>query len=175
MNPIVLATHRAESRPDAATHWVRHLRAWGIDAHGAAAPDATAMVRAAAAHGVVIHCTDPQRLLLALRTLIEAVPDTSDVPVDRGPNRLSERERAVLCAVAQGRSNKEIARALNLVEGTVKNYLSTIFEKLDARDRAHAVMLAVRAGLLHRGTGTPSAGPARLAVLTERVRAARHP
>lgn len=55
----------------------------------------------------------------------------------------SEREVAILRLLAGGYSNKEIARALFLAEGTVKNYVSTILDKLDTRDRTRAVLKAI--------------------------------
>lgn len=48
---------------------------------------------------------------------------------------LSEREQEVLTEVANGLSNKEIAERLFLSEGTIRNYISTLLEKLDLRDR----------------------------------------
>ena len=50
---------------------------------------------------------------------------------------------AILRLLAGGYSNKEIARALFLAEGTVKNYVSTILDKLDTRDRTRAVLKAI--------------------------------
>lgn len=61
---------------------------------------------------------------------------------------LTEREASILRLVAGGYSNKEIARALGLVEGTVKNYISEILLKLEARDRTQAVLKAITSGLL---------------------------
>lgn len=55
----------------------------------------------------------------------------------------SQREVAVLRLMAGGYSNKEIARAMFLAEGTVKNYVSVILEKLDTRDRTRAVLKAI--------------------------------
>ncbi|MCO7177123.1 response regulator [Sporolactobacillus kofuensis] len=48
---------------------------------------------------------------------------------------LSKREIAIICHVAEGESNREIAQALFLSEGTVRNYMSIILEKLNLRDR----------------------------------------
>ena len=48
---------------------------------------------------------------------------------------ISEKEREIIELVAEGMSNKEIASQLYLSEGTVRNYLSIILEKLDLRDR----------------------------------------
>lgn len=55
----------------------------------------------------------------------------------------SEREVAILRLMAGGYSNREIARSVFLAEGTVKNYVSTILEKLDTRDRTRAVLKAI--------------------------------
>jgi len=60
---------------------------------------------------------------------------------------LTEREMSVLKLIAQGRSNKEIAAALFLTEGTVKGYISTIFDKLEVEDRTQAALYAVKNGL----------------------------
>ncbi|WP_313142595.1 response regulator transcription factor [Stenotrophomonas sp.] len=54
-----------------------------------------------------------------------------------------EREVAILRLLAGGYSNKEIARSLFLAEGTVKNYVSTILDKLGTRDRTRAVLKAI--------------------------------
>ncbi len=68
----------------------------------------------------------------------------------RGEERpkLSERELQVLRAVADGRTNREIAAGLFISEATVKTHLLHLYEKLGARDRASAVALAYRSGLL---------------------------
>lgn len=60
---------------------------------------------------------------------------------------LTERELAILQELAQGKSNREIADALFLAEGTVKNYVSTIISKLQANDRTQAAILALKRGL----------------------------
>jgi DNA-binding NarL/FixJ family response regulator len=61
---------------------------------------------------------------------------------------LSDRECEVLQHLARGMSNKEIAAALNLAEGTVKNHLSNIFGKLGVLDRTQAALKAREMGLL---------------------------
>ena len=55
----------------------------------------------------------------------------------------SSREVAILRLLAGGYSNKEIARSLFLAEGTVKNYVSTLLDKLGTRDRTRAVLKAI--------------------------------
>ena len=65
-------------------------------------------------------------------------------PVEDGLSvRPPERELAVLRLVAGGYSNKEIGRALGISDGTGKNHLTEILQKLDARDRTHAVFKAI--------------------------------
>ena len=61
---------------------------------------------------------------------------------------LSEREIEVLRLMASGSSNKEIAEALVIAEGTAKNHVSNILSKLEARDRAQAVARGKELGLL---------------------------
>ena len=55
---------------------------------------------------------------------------------------LTARERQVMTEVLKGNSNKRIALALNITERTVKAHLSSVFEKLGARDRMHLMLLA---------------------------------
>ena len=61
---------------------------------------------------------------------------------------LSPRERAVLELVARGLSNKEIQTVLAMAEGTLKNHLKRIFEKLGVNDRTRAAMVAVKRGMI---------------------------
>lgn len=75
--------------------------------------------------------TDPVRARFRFRD--ESAPSDS----------FSEREVAILRLLAGGYSNKEIARSLFLAEGTVKNYVSTILDKLGTRDRTRAVLKAI--------------------------------
>ncbi|MFF5175822.1 response regulator [Micromonospora sp. NPDC000089] len=60
---------------------------------------------------------------------------------------LTEREREVLGLVGAGLSNAEIARRLFLTEGTVKGYLTSIFHRIEVRNRVQAAILAYEAGL----------------------------
>jgi DNA-binding NarL/FixJ family response regulator len=79
------------------------------------------------------------------------------VPQQRGdlvdpPRRrvdLTERELQVLRGMAEGKSNAEIGRELFVSEDTVKTHARRLFRKLGARDRAHAVASAFRAGLVN--------------------------
>jgi DNA-binding NarL/FixJ family response regulator len=60
---------------------------------------------------------------------------------------LSEREIEVLRRVAAGKSNKAIAAELGIAEATVKTHMNSILPKLDASDRTHAVMIALKRGI----------------------------
>jgi DNA-binding CsgD family transcriptional regulator len=60
---------------------------------------------------------------------------------------LSNREMHVLKEVAEGLSNKQIAQRLGIKEKTVRNHLVSVYDKLRATNRTHAVMLAIRLGL----------------------------
>ncbi len=64
------------------------------------------------------------------------------------PDPLTGREIEVLRLMTGGYSNREIARALKVTEGTVKNHVSSILSKMGVRDRTRAVLQGVRAGYL---------------------------
>jgi DNA-binding NarL/FixJ family response regulator len=79
----------------------------------------------------------------------------AQLPADDAPPRpqplvvpLSERELDVVRLLADGRSNREIAAALHLAEGTVKNHVTSVLGKLGARDRTQAALRARTLGLL---------------------------
>jgi len=67
---------------------------------------------------------------------------------------LSHREMEILKYVAEGNPNKGIAITLNISEQTIKNHITSIMRKLNANDRTHAVVLAIRKGWLSIGKGT---------------------
>lgn len=56
---------------------------------------------------------------------------------------ITERELEILQEIAQGKDNREIAKALYLSEGTVRNYVSSIYAKLNVKDRAEAILFAI--------------------------------
>jgi len=64
------------------------------------------------------------------------------------PDPLTDRETEILRLMAGGYSNKEIAGALSVAEGTVKNHVSNILSKMGVRDRTRAVLKALEAGLI---------------------------
>ncbi len=71
-----------------------------------------------------------------------------EIAAHAGHEQLSGRELDVLEHIAQGLSNREIGSRLSLSEDTIKARVKTILAKLDARDRTHAVVLALKRGLL---------------------------
>jgi DNA-binding NarL/FixJ family response regulator len=60
---------------------------------------------------------------------------------------LSDREREILAFLAEGNNNLTIAGKLHLSEGTVRNYVSSIFDKLNVTDRTQAAVLAIKYGI----------------------------
>lgn len=113
----------------------------------------------AGAAGYVYKDVDPDALAGAIRSVhaghVLLQPEVAgalladDVPVPGGgrAGALTEREREVLHLIADGRSNREIARTLVLSEKTVKTHVSNILMKLDLADRTQAALWAVRHGL----------------------------
>ena len=75
-------------------------------------------------------------------------PALAAAALSEGSNPLTERERQVLAASAPGASITEIAAALYLSEGTVRNYLSAAIQKLGARNRVEAAQIAKDKGWL---------------------------
>ncbi|MGW3139840.1 response regulator [Streptomyces sp. NPDC001139] len=113
----------------------------------------------AGAAGYVYKDVDPDALAGAIRSVhaghILLQPEValallSQEEANSAPGRagsLTEREREVLGLIADGRSNREIARALVLSEKTVKTHVSNILMKLDLADRTQAALWAVRHGV----------------------------
>lgn len=80
-----------------------------------------------------------------LRGLGQARPD---FPSLNPPDPLTERETEVLRLMVGGYSNREIAEAIRVSEGTVKNHVSSILSKLGVRDRTRAVLKALELGFI---------------------------
>jgi DNA-binding NarL/FixJ family response regulator len=112
----------------------------------------------AGARGYLLKGVTPEVLVAAIKTLaaggsyLYAAPVTTP-PAQHGsiaqsPEQLTVREQDVLKLLSSGITNKEIAAALKLSEGTVRNHLSTIFAKLGVNDRTKAVLCAMQRGLV---------------------------
>jgi two-component system response regulator DesR len=86
------------------------------------------------------------RKVLAGERVID--PTLAAAALADGASPLTERERDVLRTAADGSTNAEIATALHLSQGTVRNYLSTAIQKTAARNRAEAVRIASEKGWL---------------------------
>ena len=71
-----------------------------------------------------------------------------DLSAHRGTETLSEREVSVLRLVAMGKQNRSIGEALHVSVQTIKTRMRNILAKLDARDRTHAVTIAMRRGFI---------------------------
>ncbi|MCX4789136.1 response regulator transcription factor [Streptomyces sp. NBC_01221] len=86
------------------------------------------------------------RKVLAGERVID--PTLAAAALADGANPLTDRERDVLRTAADGSTNAEIAAALHLSQGTVRNYLSMAIQKLAVRNRAEAVRIAREKGWL---------------------------
>lgn len=118
--------------------------------------DLVAALRAGA-DGYLLKDMEPEDLLTSLResssgklTLTPALmemlahalrKDTQPTPLDRA--ELTDREREILALIAQGLSNKMIARELDITEGTVKVHVKHLLKKLNLRSRVEAAVWAV--------------------------------
>lgn len=79
--------------------------------------------------------------------LLSRLADTQTQPATLLTDKLTEREVDVLRLLARGLSNAEIAERLFLSQGTVRNYISAIFAKLEVADRTQAAVIAIKHGL----------------------------
>lgn len=85
--------------------------------------------------------------MVAGKLLDEVVSQKEAPSTSRIDAKLTDREGDVLRLLAQGMTNADIADALHLAEGTVRNHVSAIFSKLDVQDRTQAAVIAIRHGL----------------------------
>lgn len=113
---------------------------------GTASPDVARRALEAGALGFLPKTMAPETLVSAVRHILsggiytprqflESQPDQAGAP------QLTPRERDVLRGLCDGKSNKEIARDLDLQEVTIKLHVKTLSRKLNARNRTHAAML----------------------------------
>jgi DNA-binding NarL/FixJ family response regulator len=123
----------------------------------------------AGASGFLLKRASPERLIDAVRTIAAgdalldpavtrelirrytstgARPARVDAEQRRTLRLLTPRERQVLHLIGEGRSNREIAELLVLAESTAKTHVKRVLAKINARDRAQAVVFAYRSGLV---------------------------
>ena len=122
----------------------------------------------AGASGFMLKDAEPEELLAAIRAvatgdavvapsatrrLLEQVADRLPGPANADPRleTITERERAVLLAVARGASNAEIGAELYMAEATVKTHVGRLLAKLEKRDRVQLVVFAYESGLVRAG------------------------
>lgn len=161
-------TVAAEARPDVALLDIEMPGRDGLSAAAEireAAPDCKIMIlttfgrpgylrRAmeAGASAFLVKDSPAQELAAAIRRVVagERVidPALAAAALSAGPNPLSQRERDVLAAGADGSTIADIATGLHLSEGTVRNYLSAAINKVGARNRIEAVHAARAQGWL---------------------------
>lgn len=116
----------------------------------------------AGASGYLLKDVEPTKLLEAIRQVARGqsvvhpgltgklITEFSRLsqPAEQQPSILSEREQEVLCMMAKGMNNRDIADLLYISEKTVKNHVSSILRKLDVNDRTQAVVQGVKLKLV---------------------------
>jgi DNA-binding NarL/FixJ family response regulator len=119
-------------------------------------PAAASLAVRSGAAGVLYKDVDPDALVRAIRSVHDGhlllAPEAAGTLMRAagaagsaaGLDALTTREREVLAQLAGGRSNREIARALQISEKTVKTHVSSVLAKLGVADRTQAALLAVR-------------------------------
>lgn len=121
----------------------------------------------AGASGFLLKDAPPEELAAAVRIIARGdavlssnvtkrlIRELARRPRRADPTRfeaLTERESEVLCLMAQGSTNAEIAEQLFISEATVKTHVSHVLAKLNIRDRAQAIVLAYESGLVKPGS-----------------------
>jgi DNA-binding NarL/FixJ family response regulator len=118
-------------------------------------PASASLAVRSGASGMLYKDVDPDALVRAIRSVHDGhlllAPEAAGSLVHGASSgapgtveSLTSREREVLAELAKGRSNREIARALNVAEKTVKAHVSSVLAKLGVQDRTQAALLAVR-------------------------------
>lgn len=102
----------------------------------------TTAIRTLARGGSLVHAIASERIASGPERL------QFEFPASVSPEPLTARELGILRLMARGFSNREIADALTITEGTVKNYVSGVLAKMGVRDRTRAVLKALETGVL---------------------------
>ena len=122
------------------------------------------------ARGYLLKDMEPDELITALNDIVagktvvapeltivlaKAVQgDAASQPSHRALAELTPRELEILCHLAEGQSNKVIARNLGISDGTVKLHVKAILRKLDVHSRVEAAVIAVEENICGRGTAS---------------------
>ncbi len=97
----------------------------------------------AGVRGYLLKDSPIEELVNSIRVIVDGrriyAPELIDIVYEDDSNPLTERESEVLGLVAEGKTTKEIAKELFLSPGTVRNYISTILDKLDVSNRIEAI------------------------------------
>lgn len=97
----------------------------------------------AGVRGYLLKDSPIEELVSSIRVIMDGrrlyAPELIDIVYEDDSNPLTERESEVLELVAEGKTTKEIAKVLFLSPGTVRNYISTILDKLDVGNRIEAI------------------------------------
>lgn len=115
-------------------------------------PGYLARAMASGAHGFIVKDAPPEQLADAVRRVASGLrvvdPVLAAESLSFGANPLTDRERDVLKAAADGGTIRDVAKVLRLTDGTVRNHLSSAIGKTGARTRAEAARLADERGWL---------------------------
>ena len=106
---------------------------------------------AAGASGFIPKSFTADEMIAAIRKVLDGdvfVPTPAQPSTQNNGTSLTLRQLEVISMLGRGFSNKEIARALDVAERTVKAHVSAVFEALNVRNRTQAVLVAQRRGLL---------------------------
>lgn len=112
--------------------------------------------------GYFVKNDDPADITVAIRSILAgktwvsaaaaaALAEADSAPLDRSSEPISQREAQVLRLLARGATNGEIAQALNIAEGTVKNHISNLYQRLELHSRAEATAWAWKHGYVDKG------------------------
>ena len=110
-------------------------------------------IRTVAAGGTLIQPAITERLVKNVDQICNDFPSLE--PADP----LTSREVEVLRMMTGGHSNREIAEALHVAEGTIKNHVSNILSKMGVRDRTRAVLKALEQGYIRAGSTAVTTRP----------------
>ncbi len=110
------------------------------------APDELTMVVKCVNKGLCVIHESVQDLMI--KSFNNALNRNVSVNIEMGDVEISNTEREIIRLVAQGKNNKEIAQIMNFAEGTIKNKITRLLDKLDLRDRLQIAIFAIEHSLI---------------------------